>query len=253
VNAASRISIMACVVALGGAGFVAGFFGPIALNPDANQGPLVGIFVTGPLGVLAGLTLGVVLRFLPLRYARQRQALALCCALLGLGTLYYCLPQPKARAYVIDATIEHCAPPMRAFAGALTEWEQAVARTTWAKPAADWRETARRNIERDGGVVLTLRVTRRSTIYEHRKPWDLGRTSAGEWLPVDDAEQFYASDAGDDCAAYVARGRDIYTPFTDSPADRIEPSAVWPPTDTTGFLSLMELGPVPKEYRQLLR
>ena len=145
------------------------------------------------------------------------------CALLGLGTLYYCLPEPKVRAYVIDATIEHCTPP------------------------------ARRNVERDDGVVLTLRVTRRSTIYEHRKPWDLGRVTAGEWLPVDDVELFYASDAGADCAAYLGRGRDIYTPFTDSPADRIEPATVWSPTDTTGFLSLMQLGPVPREYRQLLR
>jgi hypothetical protein len=31
---------------VGAAGFCAGFFWPIALNPDANQGPLVGIFAT---------------------------------------------------------------------------------------------------------------------------------------------------------------------------------------------------------------
>jgi hypothetical protein len=35
-------------LSLGIVGFAAGFFGPIALNPDANQGPLLGIFVTGP-------------------------------------------------------------------------------------------------------------------------------------------------------------------------------------------------------------
>ena len=34
---------------LGGIGFAAGFFGPIILNPEANQGPLLGIFITGPL------------------------------------------------------------------------------------------------------------------------------------------------------------------------------------------------------------
>ena len=34
--------------------FAAGFFGPIILTPDANQGPLLGIFITGPLGVLVG-------------------------------------------------------------------------------------------------------------------------------------------------------------------------------------------------------
>jgi hypothetical protein len=248
-----RISIMAWVVALGGTGFAAGFFGPIALNPDANQGPLVGILITGPLGALGGLALGVLCKLLPVAYARQLQALAVSSALLGLGTLYYCLPEPKVRGYVIDAAVEDCVPPARAFAGALAQWEQAVARVTWAKPAANWQDTARGNVERDPGVVLTMRVARRSTIYEHRKPWSSGRISAGEWLVVDAAERYYASDAGGDCAAYVARDRELYTPFTDSPAERIEPAAVWPPTDTTGFLSLLELGPVPAEYRRLLR
>ena len=46
------------VLALGAVGFACGFFGPIALNPDANQGPLLGIFITGPGGVVAGLVAG---------------------------------------------------------------------------------------------------------------------------------------------------------------------------------------------------
>jgi hypothetical protein len=43
---------------LGGIGFVAGFFGPIILTPNANQGPLLGIFVTGPLGFVLGAVIG---------------------------------------------------------------------------------------------------------------------------------------------------------------------------------------------------
>jgi hypothetical protein len=39
---------------LGGVGFCGGFFGPMILSPDANQGPLLGIFITGPLGFLLG-------------------------------------------------------------------------------------------------------------------------------------------------------------------------------------------------------
>lgn len=41
-------------VVLGSAGFCAGFFGPIVLAPEANQGPLLGIFITGPLGFVVG-------------------------------------------------------------------------------------------------------------------------------------------------------------------------------------------------------
>jgi hypothetical protein len=45
---------------LGFIGFAAGFFGPIILAPEANQGPLIGIFLTGPLGVVAGAIIGAV-------------------------------------------------------------------------------------------------------------------------------------------------------------------------------------------------
>jgi hypothetical protein len=44
---------------VGGIGFVAGFFGPMILKPDANQGPMLGIFITGPIGFLLGLIYGV--------------------------------------------------------------------------------------------------------------------------------------------------------------------------------------------------
>lgn len=42
----------------GAIGFTAGFFGPILLAPEANQGPLLGIFVTGPLGFVFGAMVG---------------------------------------------------------------------------------------------------------------------------------------------------------------------------------------------------
>lgn len=41
-------------IVLGGIGFSVGFFGPIIFTPDAAQGPLLGIFITGPLGFLLG-------------------------------------------------------------------------------------------------------------------------------------------------------------------------------------------------------
>ena len=39
---------------LGTIGFAGGFFGPLIFTPEANQGPLLGIFITGPLGFIAG-------------------------------------------------------------------------------------------------------------------------------------------------------------------------------------------------------
>jgi hypothetical protein len=41
-----------------------GFAGPIILDPNSPQGPLLGIFFTGPLGALAGAVLGAVIGLL---------------------------------------------------------------------------------------------------------------------------------------------------------------------------------------------
>jgi hypothetical protein len=47
-------SIAVGALVTGGIGFAAGFFGPILFTPGANQGPLLGIFITGPLGFVLG-------------------------------------------------------------------------------------------------------------------------------------------------------------------------------------------------------
>jgi hypothetical protein len=38
--------------------FSLGFFGPLLLSPSSNQGPLLAIFLTGPLGVVGGFFVG---------------------------------------------------------------------------------------------------------------------------------------------------------------------------------------------------
>ena len=47
------------VLTMGSIGFMAGFIGPMIMAPSANEGPLLGIFFTGPLGVVLGLALGI--------------------------------------------------------------------------------------------------------------------------------------------------------------------------------------------------
>jgi hypothetical protein len=48
-----RSTMMGALVT-GAVGFSAGFFGPMIFSPSANQGPLLGIFITGPLGLIFG-------------------------------------------------------------------------------------------------------------------------------------------------------------------------------------------------------
>lgn len=47
-------SIFTGAILVGGLSFSVGFFGPMLLVPSANQGPLLGILITGPAGVVLG-------------------------------------------------------------------------------------------------------------------------------------------------------------------------------------------------------
>lgn len=52
---------------VGAAGFAVGFFGPMLFAPGANQGPLLGIFITGPLGFVVGGIFGFIRAMVRLR------------------------------------------------------------------------------------------------------------------------------------------------------------------------------------------
>jgi hypothetical protein len=244
-TATTPLRLRAWPIALGLTGFAAGFVGPILVNPDANQGPLVGLFITGPGGAIGGLMVGLVARFLP--YALQRKVLSILCAALAIATLFYCLPETKTLGYIIDAEVTECMAPKDVAQDALTTWQQAVARTTWYTPPADWKQTAMRNVNSAEGAVLTLNIARRASVLEHHKPWNSGKTTITAWQSTPSNEHYYASDAGDDCSTYLARTRQLYMPFTRA-ANPNTPDKTWPPTDVPSFLHLMELGPVPGRY-----
>jgi hypothetical protein len=54
------MTVLVWAALAGAVGFCGGFFGPIIFAPGANQGPLLGIFYTGPLGFLGGGIAGAV-------------------------------------------------------------------------------------------------------------------------------------------------------------------------------------------------
>lgn len=57
-NSKKTKAILKSALILGFSGFIFGFIGPIVFTPESNQGPLMGIFVTGPLGFFVGGTIG---------------------------------------------------------------------------------------------------------------------------------------------------------------------------------------------------
>jgi len=60
VAGSAAASVLTGAVTVGAIGFCIGFFGPMLLNPGANQGPLLGIFIMGPAGFVLGAIRGWV-------------------------------------------------------------------------------------------------------------------------------------------------------------------------------------------------
>lgn len=53
-HAGLATSVLLGALVTGAVAFSIGFFSPMIFTPGANQGPLLGIFITGPLGVIVG-------------------------------------------------------------------------------------------------------------------------------------------------------------------------------------------------------
>ncbi len=73
-------SLSLFVAGLSLAGFIAGFLGPLYFAPSANQGPLLGIFFTGPFGAVLGLIFYLVYFLVkrePARVAKKLMGAAL--------------------------------------------------------------------------------------------------------------------------------------------------------------------------------
>jgi hypothetical protein len=91
ITIAERVSwLFAFTAGLTVAGFIPGFFGPIVHHPASNQGPLLGIFFTGPLGAILGAFLGFVLPFLTSKRNRLVAVLVIAALLYGVG-LWLCV------------------------------------------------------------------------------------------------------------------------------------------------------------------
>jgi len=237
-------------LAMGAVGGAAGFFGPIFLNPDANQGPMLGIFITGPGGALAGAILGFLFRILPFTDTLRTQALMLCCSLLGLGTLWFALPEPAIKARVVDATIGRCIPAAELLPASIAHWEQRIAAVSYAPPRDNWRTDTARMLREYPGVIVELDVARSNAVLEHRMPWDKGRLSAQGWRRVGDSRRFFG---GGGCESYPRGKRVLLAPTSEGAVAPVGAAArPWPPADLPNFLGVEVLGPVPSNYLRIV-
>lgn len=237
------------ILIVGGVGFAAGFFGPIAFNPEANQGPLVGIFITGPGGVLLGCVLWGVSRLLNFSLAAQWRTIALSSTVLGVGTLIFAFPEPALKGYGLDFQIERCETPAQGAEQALQSWDQRIAQVTWAAPRSGWRDQALRLLQADSGSVLHGTLVRQNRVYEKRKPWNNGELFAQGWRTLNKPSSYYVPGA---CTNYPVGTRTVYFAAYDMSVLAPGVKREWPPTDPAGLLDRQTLETIPAIFQPLL-
>jgi hypothetical protein len=238
-------------IAFGGVGFLAGFMGPIAFNPEANQGPLLGIFITGPGGVALGVLLYLICRLFKVPAKSQVSVMVLCAVLFGVATLSLCFPSPQLRGYAVEVQIEKCQAPTQVMDAAIEYWNGRIARVTWAAPRAGWQEEARTQANSADGVVLDVRVTRESKVYMNRKPWNKGQLSGTAWTTPNRAQSYYAEYEGRSCERYpVGQKALLFTRYDMTGMSR--GAGDWPPRNIADFLDRALLEQMPDEYREVL-
>ncbi|HTS52081.1 MAG TPA: hypothetical protein VMH26_02305 [Burkholderiales bacterium] len=232
-------------IVLGVVGFVCGFVGPMVFSPDANQGPLLGLFITGPGGALLGAFLGLIVGAVRPPAPIARKALVVMTVALAAVCLYFSTPPPQYYANVVDAEVVGCGTPDTVRDKAMDYWDDQVAKVTWAPPRAGWKQDFDRMVAAYPGVVLDVRVLRESKLYENRKPWNRGTFIAHPWGTGDAPTQYFARFAGGSCESYPSGQRAVYVGTGEN-------AKLWPPEVLSNFLDLQVLDPLPARFRSVV-
>jgi hypothetical protein len=233
---------------LGTAGLAGGFLGPLFFVPEANQGPLVGVLISGPAGAVLGLVLLLVCIIIDVP-ARQQWSILIGAAVMGaLAVVVLVQPEPALRGYVMDLQVEACASPIDTEPQVLDFWSKRIAGVTWATPRLGWQQDLQQKLRNAPGIVLTVQVRKQISVWEKRKPWNHGELFATPGRNAPEENSFYESNGAcsDFPVGYTFRALEKYE--LNGP---IRPSNQWPPGDFEQLINVSPILPVPARFEHL--
>jgi hypothetical protein len=233
---------------LGAAGFASGFYGPMVFVPDANQGPLVGVLISGPAGAVLGLVLLLICTIIDVPARRQWNILIGAVVVSALAVILVVQPEPALRGYVMDLQVEGCSAPIDTEAQVLDFWSKRIAGVSWAAPRLGWRQDMQQRLRRAPGIVLTVQVRKQISVWEKRKPWNRGELFATAGRIAPEENSFYDPNGAcpDFPVGFTFRAFEEYG--MNGP---IRPSNQWPPVDFEQFINVSPILPVPARFDHL--
>jgi hypothetical protein len=233
---------------LGSAGFASGFLGPLLFAPEANQGPLIGILISGPAGVVLGLVLLLLCNIVDVP-ARQQWSILIAAAVVGtFAVILLVQPEPALRGYVMDLQVEACTTPVDTEPQVINFWSKRIAEVTWAAPRLGWQQDMQQQLRNAPGVVINAQVRKQISVWEKRKPWNHGELFATAGRKAPEENSFYDSNGAcsDYPVGYAFRALEKYE--MNGP---IRPSNQWPPVEFGQFINVSPIFPVPARFDHL--
>ena len=235
-------------VVLGVVGFLSGFLGPMILNPGANQGPMLGIFMTGPGGFVLGWIIGYVCAERDMGWRKQVKTFCVVSIVGGGLILFFCLISPSDinRGIVLDGEIRGCQSAEKLAAEKVTEWRNYFQKIDYLTPRPGWENDLDRMVAADQGVIIELFIHRQWALYEKAKPWNRGEIrSRSSNKDTKKTLTYYSRINGSSCSDYQIGKRQLLHP-------RWEPAKTNPPDTLPAFLKLPVLFDAPSEYLKII-
>jgi hypothetical protein len=236
--------ILLWAILLGAVGLVGGFLAPLAIAPEANQGPLVGLLITGPAGLVLGAALGAIASALRLPEPANRKILIVAMTAVAIGTIAFCIPPSRHVADLVEGEIVSCI-------DAETHKSATLARLNdmeLSKPLkrnSKWGDDFDKALLDRPGVVVNIHVVRARAVDEGRARWNFGSPSLREWTAVDATPNYFVARSGDECGAFPVGSKAILAVKGNLGA--------WPPYGIAEMLGMKLAQPLSAEYANLAK
>ena len=211
------------------------------------MGPLIGVFMTGPLGAILGVAGYFISRWLQVSMATQWRVIIGLSVLLVAGTILSSFPAPEFKAFIVNCVVVRCRSINALQDELIASWQERVDNIKSQDPATGWKEKMSATLQAAPGVAIDARILHRTEIRVNRKPWNRGMLFAVDRTKLNEQVSYF--DAGASCASYEV-GMPLES-FVEYGNRKYAPSgADWPPTVLETLVMRGEIRPVPTEFRE---
>jgi hypothetical protein len=217
---------------------------PILLADPSNVAPVIGIVVTGPIGLVLGAMLGGLSSLLNLNTKQNLLSLAIAAIAGTIGTLYLMVSEYSPTIRLIDAKIVGCERVDLLLASQAKFWSELAANKN-IRARLNWEQDIPNMVQAQPGVVLTIQIYQEAWVREQQWRWGGISNRVDNWKQINETKQVFAPVADhvprSPCERFVIGERKFSSEVW-------ETSKSEPPEELSRFLWLPVFQQVPPEY-----